>query len=111
MGPSEDKISLNADYVLLRGMSLRNTEYIYGIVVFTGHDAKVMRNSTSSKYKFSRLELLTNQSIYIIFIIQCVLALIAAIIGANFLFDVNTSDMKIPGCTDPDQHCQYAYYL
>ena len=60
MGPNDEKISLNAEYVLLRGMSLRNTEYIHGVVVFTGHDTKVMQNSTSAKYKFSRLELLTN---------------------------------------------------
>jgi ABC-type maltose transport system permease subunit len=46
-------------------------------------------NSAPAKYKFSRLELLSNQSILLIFIIQCVLALMAAIVGANFLFDVN----------------------
>ena len=69
MGPNEEKLSLNAECVLLRGMSLRNTEYIYGVVVFTGHDTKVMRNSASSKYKFSSLERLTNISIYIIFLL------------------------------------------
>ena len=69
---------------MLRGMSLRNTEYAYGVAIFTGHDTKVMKNSAPAKYKFSRLELLTNHSIYIIFLIQCVLALIAALIGANF---------------------------
>ena len=39
-------ISLSADNILLRGMSLRNTEYLYGIVVFTGHDTKIMKNSS-----------------------------------------------------------------
>jgi phospholipid-transporting ATPase len=37
-----EKISLNNDYQLLRGMSLRNTVNVYGVVVFTGHDTKVM---------------------------------------------------------------------
>ena len=41
-------------------MSLRNTEYVYGISVFTGHDTKVMKNSASAVYKFSSLEKLTN---------------------------------------------------
>jgi phospholipid-transporting ATPase len=41
----QEKISLNNDYQVLRGMSLRNTESIYGIVTFTGHDTKVMQNS------------------------------------------------------------------
>lgn len=35
---------LSVDQILLRGSSLRNTEYIYGLVVFTGHETKVMKN-------------------------------------------------------------------
>ena len=35
------QISLSADNMLLRGMSLRNTRYTYGIVVFTGHETKI----------------------------------------------------------------------
>jgi phospholipid-transporting ATPase len=69
LGVEGEKISLNSDYLLLRGMSLRNTEFVLGVVVFTGHDTKVMKNSAAAKYKFSRLELLSNQSILIIFII------------------------------------------
>lgn len=69
LGMDHEKISLNSEYMLLRGMSLRNTEYILGVVINTGHDTKVMRNSASAKYKFSRLELLSNQSILIIFAI------------------------------------------
>lgn len=38
----QEKISLNNDFQILRGMSLRNTESIYGVVIFTGHDTKVM---------------------------------------------------------------------
>ena len=34
-------IPLNNDCVALRGMSLRNTEYVHGIVVYTGHDSKI----------------------------------------------------------------------
>jgi len=41
----QEKISLNNDFQILRGMSLRNTNSIYGICIFTGHDTKVMQNS------------------------------------------------------------------
>lgn len=54
------EVSLSADNILLRGSSLRNTEYIYGVVVFTGHDTKIMLNSTSARNKFSRNEKTTN---------------------------------------------------
>lgn len=41
----QDKVSpLGVDQILLRGSKLKNTEYVYGIVVFTGHETKVMKN-------------------------------------------------------------------
>ena len=64
----EDTISLGPENVLLRGMNLRNTESIYGLVVYTGHDTKVMRNSASAKYKFSKLEKMMNKAILIVLI-------------------------------------------
>ena len=62
-------IPIGIDQMLLRGSSLKNTEYIYGIVVFTGHETKVMKNSVRSKSKFSRLEIATGKYIIIIVIL------------------------------------------
>jgi len=59
-------IPLNVDQMLLRGSHLRNTEYIYGLSVFTGHETKIMKNSVKFRSKFSKLEIATN--IYIIII-------------------------------------------
>lgn len=44
---------MNSENMLLRGSSLKNTDYVIGLCVFTGHDTKVMKNSAHSKYKFS----------------------------------------------------------
>jgi phospholipid-transporting ATPase len=38
---NKEVISLSNDNMLLRGMSLRNTEFIYGIVVYTGFETKI----------------------------------------------------------------------
>lgn len=38
---------LGPDQMLLRGAQLRNTGWLYGLVVFTGHETKLMRNATS----------------------------------------------------------------
>ncbi len=65
----KNKISLSIDNLLLRGSSLKNTEYIYGITIFQGHDTKVMKNSAGGRYKFSQLEKYTNISILIVFIL------------------------------------------
>jgi phospholipid-transporting ATPase len=45
-GPSERQIPLSPDQLLLRGAQIRNTPWAYGIVVFTGHETKLMRNAT-----------------------------------------------------------------
>lgn len=84
MGLSDEEhkdtlFSLGPDQILLRGSSLRNTDYIYGLVVFTGHETKIMMNSVGSRAKFSRLELATNNYILLIMFLQLCLALTGAI--------------------------------
>ena len=66
---SGQKISLSHDNFLLRGSSLRQTDWIIGVVTYTGHDTRIMRNSVNSKQKFSNLEKLITKSILIIFLI------------------------------------------
>lgn len=39
-------IPLGPDQMLLRGAQIRNTPWSYGLVVFTGHETKLMRNAT-----------------------------------------------------------------
>jgi len=60
-------LPLEADNMCLRGSSLRNTEWVYGIAVYSGHQTKVMMNSSKSKPKFSKIEKATNY--YIVAII------------------------------------------
>ena len=47
---------LCADNLLLRGSTLRNADWILGVVVFTGADSKLMRNMTRAPHKVSQLE-------------------------------------------------------
>jgi hypothetical protein len=53
--------------------------------VFTGHETKVMMNSSHANYKFSKLEMLVNKSMIIVFGLQIILALIAALMGSYWL--------------------------
>ena len=66
---------------MLKGSNLRNTDFVYGVVVYTGHHTKVMMNSAKPRRKLSDLESLMNKSILIILVAQFILALIAAITG------------------------------
>ena len=62
-GTGNEIIPCDINNVVLRGMSLRNTDYIIGLVIYTGHDTKIMKNSIKAKYKVSKLEGLLNNSI------------------------------------------------
>lgn len=75
----DDKCTLSYSNFMLRGSSLRNTEWILGVVTYTGHETRIMKNSTRTRPKKSRLELLTGWSIFFIFLLQCTLCLIGAL--------------------------------
>lgn len=40
---SSSTVPLGSDQILLRGAQLRNTQWVHGIVVYTGHDTKLMQ--------------------------------------------------------------------
>ncbi|TGJ82906.1 hypothetical protein E0Z10_g5870 [Xylaria hypoxylon] len=55
-GGGEKELPLNPEQLLLRGATLRNTPWIHGIVVFTGHETKLMRNATATPIKRTKVE-------------------------------------------------------
>jgi magnesium-transporting ATPase (P-type) len=65
----DKQLSLNIDNLLLRGSTLRNTETVYCLAVYQGHDTKIMRNSAKASYKFSNLDITTNRVILTTFVI------------------------------------------
>ena len=52
----DNQISLNYENFVLRGASLKNTDWIYGLVTYPGHDTRIMRNSCGAQVKFSKIE-------------------------------------------------------
>ena len=72
-------IPMGPDQILLRGSSLRNTEWVIGVTIFTGHETKVMKNSTRSVAKRSKLEIATNRYIIMIILLQICVCLTAAV--------------------------------
>ncbi|XP_037531124.1 phospholipid-transporting ATPase IA [Nematolebias whitei] len=60
-------VPLGPDQILLRGAQLRNTQWVHGVVVYTGHDTKLMQNSTRPPLKLSNVERITNFQILVLF--------------------------------------------
>lgn len=59
-----EPIDLNT--VLLRGTVLRNTDWVIGIVLFTGRDTKIVLNSSGTPSKRSKVERQMNPMVYVI---------------------------------------------
>ncbi|GFZ16181.1 autoinhibited Ca2+/ATPase II [Actinidia rufa] len=80
-------IPLTPQQLLLRDSKLRNTDYIYGAVIFTGQDTKVIQNSTDPPSKRSRIEKKMDKIIYFLF---CVLVMLSFI--GSVYFGITTND-------------------
>ncbi|KAM4710413.1 phospholipid-transporting ATPase IA [Discoglossus pictus] len=75
-------VPLGPDQILLRGAQLRNTQWVHGIVVYTGHDTKLMQNSTRPPLKLSNVERITNVQILLLFGTLLGVSLICSIASA-----------------------------
>ncbi|KAI8057109.1 hypothetical protein BDF22DRAFT_617084 [Syncephalis plumigaleata] len=78
-----DMTPLSMEQLLLRGSTLRNTEYIYGAVIYAGEDTKVFKNLKQTGLKFSTLERRLNKLISFIFAFNAIL-LITSQRNANY---------------------------
>ncbi|KAL7100698.1 hypothetical protein ACP275_08G011200 [Erythranthe tilingii] len=76
---------ISLQQLLLRDSKLRNTEHVYGVVVFTGHETKVMQNATDPPSKRSKIERKMDKIIYILFSV-----LISVSFIGSFFFGINT---------------------
>ena len=77
--PDGQTIPITNNNLLLRGCTLANTEYVEGLVVFTGHKTKLMMNATNLRYKKSRLERRMNWDVVWCAVILFLLCLISSV--------------------------------
>ncbi|KAK4502195.1 hypothetical protein PRZ48_005620 [Zasmidium cellare] len=93
-GGGEKELPLAPDQLLLRGATLRNTPWVHGIVVFTGHETKLMRNATATPIKRTNVEHRVNTQILMLGGVLVALSIISSIgdlvvrqtIGPNLWF-------------------------
>ena len=74
-----EPISINN--LLLRGCSLRNTEWVLGVVIFTGQETKIMLNSGLTPSKRSRITRELNWDVIYNFIILFLMCLVSGIVN------------------------------
>eukprot|EP00898_Chlorokybus_atmophyticus_P002240 jgi/Chlat1/3016/Chrsp201S03282 len=80
-------LPVGPEQILLRGSALRNTQYIIGGVIYTGHDTKIMRNQVAAPSKRSHLDKASDGIVWVMFALMLGLSVLTAILLA-----VNVSD-------------------
>jgi phospholipid-translocating ATPase len=71
---------LSPQQLLLRDSKLRNTDFIYGAVIFTGHDTKAMQNATDPPSKRSKIEEKMDRIIYFLMFSLLIIALLGSVL-------------------------------
>jgi magnesium-transporting ATPase (P-type) len=51
-----ETVLFSQDHFVPRGCSIKNIEWVIGLVIYTGHETKIMKNLVNAKSKFSLLE-------------------------------------------------------
>ncbi|KAI0403821.1 phospholipid-translocating P-type ATPase domain-containing protein [Xylaria palmicola] len=80
-GPKEMSEPITIDNLLLRGCNLRNTEWVLGVVVFTGHDTKIMMNAGATPSKRPRIARELNFNVLLNFGILFTICLLSGIVN------------------------------
>ena len=80
--------------MLLKGTKLRNTEWIVGIIIYTGHNTKLMQNAKKPKIKYSRLDTFLNILLFAIVIVQIILCIISGILR-GYYYKKNLDDTDL----------------
>ena len=75
---AKDWLPLSPTQLLLRGCVLKNTDFAIGVVVYTGHETKIMMNSKPAPSKVSHVMLLMNKMLYTVFVLQAIICFLFA---------------------------------
>ena len=74
-----NEFPLDAKNLLLKGAKLKNTDWIVGIVIYAGHNCKLMKNAKDPILKISSVESLLNKLLVGILFLEIFLSIISCI--------------------------------
>lgn len=77
----EMKEPVSINNLLLRGCNLRNTDWVLGIVVFTGQETKIMLNSGVTPTKRSRITRDLNWNVIYNFVVLLVMCIVSGVVN------------------------------
>lgn len=92
-----DPVPLSPENLLVRGSSVRQTEWVMGVVVNSGRDTKLMQNVKPTPRKNSRLERETNRHYFMCLLLQLIIIIsltIRSSLACDQLFNENVTPKR-----------------
>lgn len=83
------QIPLGHDQFLPRGSVLKNSEWVIGLVVYTGHETKIFMNAQETPRKSTRMEKMSD--FQIVYIVILLLVMILVCFCFNYFFETKVS--------------------
>ncbi|KAG5368999.1 Phospholipid-transporting ATPase DNF2 [Yarrowia sp. C11] len=84
---------ININNMLLRGCTLRNTDWVIGIVIYTGEDTKIMLNAGETPSKRSKMSRELNVMVFLNFGLLFMICFVSGIVN-GVIFDKSRTSMK-----------------
>lgn len=107
MNPESKKrtITLDNKQLALRGSNLANTEWVIGVIAYSGKETKLMLNYGLSRFKQSKIEKVVNVICVYLIILEAALCLYMSIFSGFFTEDY--ASLSSDGLT---RKAEYIFY-
>ena len=80
-GDEKNKNYFNIRNTAIRGAKLKNTEFIYGIIIYTGKETKIMKNIVKHKAKSASIDKWVDNIVIIILILRFTYIILFMLLG------------------------------
>jgi len=80
------KIFCSMRNLILKGCILKNTNWVFGVIIYSGSNTKIMKNSRTPSKKMSQTYKLIDKLLYVIFSFHFILSLIFALSSLSWSF-------------------------
>ena len=97
--------------ILLRGSTVRNTNWVLGCVVFTGPDTKLMMNSKHPPHKRSNVERRVNRYLIIVFSLLFVMVVVSTVISIATNYSNSSASKFFSGVSTSNSGLNFITFL
>ena len=108
---NEEWLPVSMTQLLLRGCVLKNSGWVFGVVIYTGHETKSMLNSKEAPSKMSHVLRLMNRMLYTVFLFQVSLCLLFAGLSVNWKNNNASKHDYLNIGTEPDEEIYFIQVL